>query len=156
ELINLVPRKAVFFRGANKYDTKLVGLDAPERDPHNTKLYFKFHTAMPGNSNKGHDYPWKADEVGRDEQKKNDLKALLEYLTRLYLLAWNMSSSPPRGMTLAEWPVTFVPFSGLLAAALLLPEVLTPGGTPNLHWLDHALELDNPAARPVPPDTPLL
>jgi hypothetical protein len=67
-----------------------------------------------------------------------------------------MSPSPWRGFTLAQWVLTFVPFSALLVAALLVPEVLTPGGTPDLHWLDHAVQLDNPAARPVPPDTPLL
>ena len=83
ELINLVPRKAVFFRGANKYDTKLVGLDAPEQDPHDAKLYFKFDTALPGHSNKWHDYPWRPNEVRKDERKKNDLKALLEYLKTL-------------------------------------------------------------------------
>ena len=67
-----------------------------------------------------------------------------------------MSPSPTRGFTLAQWAVTFVPFSVFLVGALLIPEMLTPGGTPNLHWLDHAVELDNPAARPVPPGTPLL
>ncbi len=67
-----------------------------------------------------------------------------------------MSNSSSRGFTLAQWTFTFVPFSALLAAALLVPEVLTPGGTPKLHWLDHALGLDNPAGRPVPPGTPLL
>jgi len=67
-----------------------------------------------------------------------------------------MSASPARGFTLTQWTFTFVPFSVLLAAALLVPEVLTPGGTPNLHWLDHAVGLDNPAARSVPQGTPLL
>jgi hypothetical protein len=65
-------------------------------------------------------------------------------------------SASPRRFTLAEWTFTFVPFAVLLIAALLLPEVLSPGGTPNLHWLDHAVELDKPAARSVPPGTPLL
>jgi hypothetical protein len=67
-----------------------------------------------------------------------------------------MSTSSPRGFTLAQWTFTFVPFTVLLVIALLLPEVLSPGGTPNLHWLDHAVGLDDPAARPVPPGTPLL
>ncbi len=67
-----------------------------------------------------------------------------------------MSNSSSRGFTLAQWTFTFVPFGVLLAAALLVPEMLTPGGTPKLHWLDHALGLDNPAGRPVPPGTPLL
>src|ERR1700722_16254656 len=61
-----------------------------------------------------------------------------------------------RKTTLVQWTLTFVPFSLLLTLALVLPEGLTPGGTPHLHWLDHALSLDNPAARSVPPGTPLL
>jgi hypothetical protein len=67
-----------------------------------------------------------------------------------------MSLSPPRGFTLTQWTITFVPFAVLLSAALLLPEVLSPAGTPNLHWLDHAVGLDDPGPRPVPPGTPLL
>jgi hypothetical protein len=64
-----------------------------------------------------------------------------------------MSSEPANGHSLARLAVTFVPSGLLLAAALLLPEVLTPGGTPNLHFLDG---LEAPAARPIPPGTPQL
>jgi len=67
-----------------------------------------------------------------------------------------MPASSSRGFTLAQWTFTFVPFALLLTVALLLPEVLSPGGTPNLHFLDHAIGLDDPAERPVPPGTPLL
>jgi hypothetical protein len=67
-----------------------------------------------------------------------------------------MSTPASRGFTLTQWTFTFVPFSLLLVAALLLPEVLNPTGTPGLHWLDRAVGLDDPAARAVPPGTPLL
>jgi len=67
-----------------------------------------------------------------------------------------MLPSQPRGFTLAQWTFTFVPFALLLVVALLLPELLSPGGTPNLHWLDDLVGLDDPASRPVPPGTPLL
>src|SRR5262249_33804683 len=66
ELINLDDRKPVFYRGANTYDTAAVGLAAPgekDHDPNDKKLYFRFDTAVPGNSNKGHDYPWARDDV---------------------------------------------------------------------------------------------
>ncbi len=86
ELINLEVRKSVFFRGANDYDTQMVGLMSPsekEHNPKDRKLYFRFNTAVPGNSNKGHDYPWTRDEVEKDPKKQGDLKALLEYLKTL-------------------------------------------------------------------------
>src|SRR5947209_13624119 len=68
-----------------------------------------------------------------------------------------MSNTPARQpITLAQWTLTFVPFGLLLAAALLLPEVLVPGGTPAFHWLEDALGLDEPGLRPVPRGTPLL
>src|SRR5581483_9541159 len=67
-----------------------------------------------------------------------------------------MSRSQPRESILALWTFFFVPFAILLSAALLVPEVLTPGGTPGLHWLDHAVGLDDPASSSVPADTPFL
>ncbi len=67
-----------------------------------------------------------------------------------------MSSSPPRGFILAQWTLFFVPFAVLLSAALLVPEMLTPGGTAGLHWLDHAVGLDKPGNSLVPANTPLL
>jgi hypothetical protein len=86
ELIHLEVRRPVFFRGANDYDAQLVGLMSPsekEHDPKDHKLYFRFDTALPGNSNKGHDYPWTRDEVEKDPKKQGDLRALLEYLKKL-------------------------------------------------------------------------
>src|SRR5262249_37215365 len=53
-------------------------------------------------------------------------------------------------------PVSLVPFGLLLAAALLLPEVLVPGGTPQFHWLEDAVGLNEPQLRSVPAGTSLL
>jgi hypothetical protein len=66
------------------------------------------------------------------------------------------SADASRCPSLPELTLSFVPFGLLLCAALLVPELLTPGGTPNLHWLDRALEIDNPNARPVPTGTAML
>jgi hypothetical protein len=81
ELINLQPRRAAFYRGWNTYDPEWVGLAAPEKS--DSKHYFRFDTATPGNSNKGHDYPWPRSEVEHDQRKKDELKGLLEYLKTL-------------------------------------------------------------------------
>jgi mono/diheme cytochrome c family protein len=81
ELINLEPRKAIFYRGANEYDTKLVGLHSAEAIP--GKVYFLFDTTAPGNSNLGHDYPWPRSEVEKRPEKQEILKDLLEYLKTL-------------------------------------------------------------------------
>lgn len=78
ELINLQPRRDVFFRGHNAYDTENVGLLSPEAP--NSDVYFRFDTSRPGNSNKGHDYPWTYKGEGWNEA---DLKDLLEYLKML-------------------------------------------------------------------------
>ncbi len=83
ELINLEPRKAVFFRGANGYDTDRVGLAAPGGGGQEPDLYFRFDTAAPGNSNAGHDYPWPRGEVEKDQKKREALSDLLEYLKTL-------------------------------------------------------------------------
>jgi hypothetical protein len=56
-----------------------------------------------------------------------------------------------RRITLSQFTLTFVPFGLLLTATLLLPEAVLPGGTPNLHWLDHVLGGDT--FKPVPPQT---
>lgn len=83
ELINLENRRSVFFRGRNEYDDGRVGLKSPvesEHDPRDGRLYFRFDTSAPGNSNAGHDYPWRRDEVETDRSKQTALKALLEYL----------------------------------------------------------------------------
>jgi hypothetical protein len=57
---------------------------------------------------------------------------------------------------LSELVFTLVPFSLLLAAALLLPEVVVPeGGTPAaLNFLDDILGVNDPGAHPVPIGAP--
>jgi hypothetical protein len=86
ELLNLDDRKPIFYRGANTYDTAAVGLSSPgekDHDPNDKKLYFRFDTAVPGNSNKGHDYPWTREDVRKDPEKQKALEQLLEYLKTL-------------------------------------------------------------------------
>jgi mono/diheme cytochrome c family protein len=78
ELINLKPRRAVFYRGTNLYDPVDVGLLVPDQP--DTKCYFRFDTQTYGNSNHGHDYPWPYKGPGWDEEV---LKGLLEYLKTL-------------------------------------------------------------------------
>ena len=75
ELINLKPRRALFYRGDNTYDPKDVGLIAPDRP--DLKRYFMFDTTQPGNSYKGHDYPWAYNGPGWNQPELADL---LEYL----------------------------------------------------------------------------
>ena len=75
ELINLKPRRAVFYRGANLYDPNDVGLissDHPTGAEH-----YKFDTALRGNSNAGHNFPWSYHGPGWDQSRLEDL---LEYL----------------------------------------------------------------------------
>jgi hypothetical protein len=55
ELINLEPRRLVFYRGDNFYDPERAGLASPDRP--DSRHYFEFDTRLPGNSNAGHDYP---------------------------------------------------------------------------------------------------
>jgi hypothetical protein len=78
ELINLKKRRDVFYRGRNTYDPVDVGYRSP--DAADGETYFKFDTAVRGNSNKGHDYPWAYDDPRRNP---DDLAALLEYLKTL-------------------------------------------------------------------------
>ncbi len=78
ELINLKPRRAVFYRGANLYDAVDVGQLVPDRP--DVKHYFRFDTQINGNSNRGHDYPWSYRGAGWDEE---ELRDLLEYLKTL-------------------------------------------------------------------------
>jgi hypothetical protein len=75
ELINLKPRRDVFYRGSNLYDSVDIGLVAPEQP--DAKRYFKFDTHATGNSNQGHDYPWVYQGEGWDQKALEDL---LEYL----------------------------------------------------------------------------
>lgn len=75
ELINLKPRRTLFYRGRNLYDPRDLGYQSP--DTPNTDVYFPFDTSLRGNSNRGHDYPWPYRDEGWNEQ---DLLDLLEYL----------------------------------------------------------------------------
>jgi hypothetical protein len=76
ELINLRPRKQLFYRGNHVYDPIDAGLIAPTRpDP---KHYFEFDGNKPGNGTYGHDYPWRYRAQGWDEAKLSDLLAYLK------------------------------------------------------------------------------
>ena len=79
ELINLKPRRAVFYRGANIYDPVDVGLSTPEQPE--TSVYYKFDTSMRGNSNRGHDFPWAYQGPGWNQGALEDL---LEFLKTLW------------------------------------------------------------------------
>lgn len=79
ELINLKPRRAVFYRGANLYDPIDVGLSAPPQPE--TTIYYRFDTSMRGNSNQGHDYPWAFHGPGWNQAALEDL---LEYLKTMW------------------------------------------------------------------------
>jgi hypothetical protein len=78
ELINLKPRRIVFYRGRNSYDPVDVGLSSPDRP--DSVHYFRLDTSLRGNSNKGHDYPW---PYGSPKWNKEQLEDLLEYLKTL-------------------------------------------------------------------------
>ncbi len=76
ELINLRPRREVFYRGANNYDPQEVGLIAPSAP--DAKRYYRFDTKRAGNSNSGHDFPWRYQGPGWDPAALNDLLAYLK------------------------------------------------------------------------------
>jgi len=78
ELINLKKRRDVFMRGDDLYDPADVGFSPPTAKA--ADQYFKFDTALTGNSNRGHDYPWAYDDPRRNV---DDLAALLDYLKTL-------------------------------------------------------------------------
>jgi hypothetical protein len=78
ELINLKPRRNVFYRGTELYDVTQGGLLVS--DTRDAKRYYRFDASAPGNANSGHDYPWPYRGNGWDEAK---LKDLLEYLKTL-------------------------------------------------------------------------
>ncbi len=78
ELINLQPRRDVFYRGRNLYDPINVGLVSPKQP--DEKHYFTFDASLVGNSNQGHDYPWSYQGAGWDQSALEDL---LEYLKTL-------------------------------------------------------------------------
>lgn len=78
ELINLKPRRQLFYRGDHVYDPVDLGWIAPaEPDPQH---YWRFDTRVEGNSAAGHDYPWAYRGPGWDEAALRDL---LEYLKTL-------------------------------------------------------------------------
>jgi mono/diheme cytochrome c family protein len=80
ELINLDPRRTTFQRGSNLYDTARVGLKAPATaEP---GFEWKYDTTLPGNSNRGHDYPWPYSETLSPERRQQ-LEDLLEYVKTL-------------------------------------------------------------------------
>ena len=80
-LINLEDRQKVFIRGHNTYDPETLGLSAPtDHKADDYRLYFRYDTGVPGNSNAGHDYPWPREDVLKDTAKQRDLGDLLEYL----------------------------------------------------------------------------
>lgn len=78
ELVNLAPRRDVFFRGRNLYDPEAVGFASPPAA--DAERYFRFDTGEPGNANAGHDYPW---AWGDPARSPDDLEALLAYLRTL-------------------------------------------------------------------------
>lgn len=78
ELINLKPRREVFYRGTTLYDPVDVGIVAPAAP--DRVSYFRFDAREPGNSNRGHDYPWAYQGPGWDPQALEDL---LEFLKTL-------------------------------------------------------------------------
>jgi hypothetical protein len=78
DLINLKerPHKA-FLRGRHVYDPQLLGLKGSDKA--DAACYFLFDPNAPGNSNKGHDYPWRYQDKANGWNEDN-LKDLLEYL----------------------------------------------------------------------------
>ncbi|MBV9946516.1 MAG: hypothetical protein JOZ69_06690, partial [Myxococcales bacterium] len=76
ELINLRPRRDVFYRGRNNYDPVAAGL-AASAEP-DAKRYYRFDTHRQGNSNAGHDYPWSYRGPGWDASELEDLLAYLK------------------------------------------------------------------------------
>lgn len=83
QLINLDPRPDAFCRGANAYNPVAVGLDAPvpvDGVGCTGTRYFLYDTNQPGNSNAGHNYPWRTEDPDYDPER---LEALLAYLKTL-------------------------------------------------------------------------
>ena len=76
ELINLEPRRDVFYRGRNFYDSERVGMKVSDQP--STRDYYRYDTRAVGNSNAGHDYPWAYRGPGWDEAALRDLLAYLK------------------------------------------------------------------------------
>ncbi|MDX1500850.1 MAG: hypothetical protein R3325_00705 [Thermoanaerobaculia bacterium] len=82
QLINLDPRPERFCRGRNLYDPGSMGIVAPAPDPAGRcpdETPFLYDGSLPGNSVRGHDFPWPYEE-GRSPERTRQLEALLEYL----------------------------------------------------------------------------
>jgi mono/diheme cytochrome c family protein len=84
QLINLEERPVKFLRGKNAYDPERAGLVAPEPGTNppqsDNRLFWVFDTALPGNRNTGHNYPWAYNDKEKD---KGALRDLLKYLKTL-------------------------------------------------------------------------
>jgi hypothetical protein len=78
QLINLVPRPKLFYRGASELDSREVGIVAPEKP--DARHYFRFDTETYGNSNQGHDFPWSYHGAGWNEESLRDLLVYLKTL----------------------------------------------------------------------------
>jgi hypothetical protein len=79
ELILIKPRRnEPYYRGRELFDPQAIGIRV-EKNPTATH-YFKFDPKLPGNSDQGHEFPWKIDDPKRDQ---NQLLDLLEYLKTL-------------------------------------------------------------------------
>lgn len=85
QLLHLDRRPARFCRGENVYDPDALGFITPPPGPNGScdapRMSFLFDTKQPGNSNAGHDFPWKPEEI--DAGRRQDLEALLAYLKTL-------------------------------------------------------------------------
>lgn len=87
QLINLDERQEKFCRGDNVYDPAAMGFIAPEptvdgdgNDVCPPRQSFVFDTTVRGNSNKGHDIPWK---FAGPDWNEEELLNLLAYLKTL-------------------------------------------------------------------------
>ncbi len=81
QLLNLEPRPQRFCRGGEPYDPWVVGYRSPAPGPNGCppEASWLFDTTKPGNSNAGHDFPWRYDEAQKPENRA-ELLDLMEYL----------------------------------------------------------------------------
>ncbi|NJM33407.1 MAG: hypothetical protein HC850_00505 [Rhodomicrobium sp.] len=78
QLINLEPRPARFCRGG---EPDALGYRSPPPGPDGCppEAPWLFDASRPGNSNAGHDFPWRFEEAQQPENRAA-LQDLLEYL----------------------------------------------------------------------------
>lgn len=83
QLLHLERRPAQFCRGDEPYDPSALGYNSPRPGFNGCppEAPWLFDTVKPGNSNAGHDYPWRYAEAQRPENRAA-LSDLLEYLKR--------------------------------------------------------------------------